>query len=87
MKNNHLNLMVLLKKCLPHIEQKELFYDLIASRINIIKTLRDSTEFNHLIYCYKGSTADVNFNNSIDGAIFFQVITSSRINLNVKKTY
>ena len=47
-------------------EQKELFSDLTVGRMNTVDKLHNSIDFNNIIYRFKGSTADINFNSFID---------------------
>ena len=62
------------KKSIPLNKQKEIFYNLVAERIEEIKKLRNSINFQNLIDHFKSPTEDVNFNDFIDAEALFDDI-------------
>ena len=62
------------KKSIPLNKQKEIFYNLVAERIEEIKKLRNSINFQNLIDHFKSPTKDVNFNDFIDAEALFDDI-------------
>ena len=62
------------KKSIPLNKQKEIFYNLVAERIEEIKKLRNSINFQNLIDHCKSPTKDVNFNDFIDAEALFDDI-------------
>ena len=51
---------------LPPTEQKEIFYKLVAERMNAIEKLQNSINFKILIYHCKRPTTNVKLNDFID---------------------
>ena len=51
---------------LPPTEQKEIFYKLVAERMNAIEKLQNSINFKVLIYHCKRPTTNVKLNDFID---------------------
>ena len=62
------------KKSIPLNKQKEIFYNLVAERIEEIKKLRNSINFQNLIDHFKSPTKDVNFDDFIDAEVLFDDI-------------
>ena len=59
--------MILLKKKVYHlISKKKKFYKLVAQKTEELEKLQNSVNFENLMYYFKGSTKDIDFNDSID---------------------
>ena len=53
--------------------------------MGIIETLHNSTDFNNLIYHYKGPTPNAHLNNFIDAGTIFNVLKFKRKNSLMQK--
>ena len=54
-------------------KQKEIFYKLVAERTKEIEKLQNSTNFENLIYYFKGSTRDIHLNISFMLKLFLMI--------------
>ena len=81
--NNWLNLMHLLKKKRRPFDkkeesilldkQKEIFYKLVVERTKEMEKLKNSINFENLIYYFKGSTRDIHLNISFMLKLFLMI--------------
>ena len=64
----------------------EIFENLVDERIEEMKELHESIDFENLIYHFKGENADIEFNDFIDAETFCNNLKSHKIKLDdVKK--